>query len=224
MFDVIAHEAGYQLGARLPRTTYFPLYMADQDWKKPNRETYMAALAEHRPTVATVLDWERDEQLPEVLSWAEEAAQYVSRVLIVPKVVGGIGRIPRRVGGADVVLAYSVPSRFGGSSVPLWELAGWPIHLLGGSPHAQMQCWSHLSLVAEVVSADGNMAQKMATRWCQFWVRGNANASNRWWPTLLEANGMLWKGDGPAEAFRRSCVNIVAAWRQITGEGEQRGS
>jgi O-succinylbenzoate synthase len=216
-FDEIALTAGYVLGAQLPRTVYFPLWMADQDWKRPNRSRYMAALAEHRPTVATVLDWERDEQLPEVLDWAEEAAQHVERVMIVPKVVGRVGRIPRRIGGADVVLAYSVPTRFGGSSVPLWEMAGWPIHLLGGSPHVQMRCWQHLSPIADVVSADGNLAQKMATQWCQFWVNGSAGyANNRWWPTLTEADGTRWEQNGPYEAFRRSCANITAAWRLLS--------
>ncbi len=217
-FDEVALAAEYRLGARLPRTIYHPIWMADQDWRRPDRTTYMRALAEHRPTVATVLDWEREDQLSEVLDWAEEASQYVERVMIVPKVIGGIGRLPRRIGGAEVVLAYSVPTRFGGSPVCLWELEGWPVHLLGGSPQAQMRCWGHLSSIAEVVSVDGNMAQRMATRWCQFWVDGSADyASNRWWPTLTEADGRRWAGNGPYEAFRRSCINIQMAWGHVTG-------
>ena len=210
----IATSAGYRYGAQLPNTVYYPLYMADQDWKKPNRAAYMKALARHRPTVATVLDWERDEQLPEVLSWAEEAAQYTERVMVVPKVIGGIGRIPRRVGDRDVVLAYSVPTRFGGSQVPVWELAGWPVHLLGGSPNAQIKTWLTLRGMADVVSADGNMAQKMANRHAQFWMPGTATyAKNRFWPTLTEADGKRWGHNAPDEAFRRSCENIMAAWQ-----------
>jgi hypothetical protein len=156
-----------------------------------------------------------------VLDWAEEAAQYVERVLIVPKVIGGIPDIPRRIGGRDVVLAYSVPTRYAGTQLPVWEFAGWPIHLLGGSPQAQMQMWRYLNNIADVVSADGNYAQKMATRYCQFWVSGTARyAINRWWPTLREADGETWgdgtnEADAPYEAFRRSCQNIVAAWRSL---------
>jgi hypothetical protein len=175
----------------------------------------MAALAEHRPHQATVLDLEREEQFNEVMDWAEEAAQYVERVVIIPKVFDIIPRIPERVGGADVVLGYSVPTRYAGTEVPVWEFGRRPVHLLGGSPRAQMQLMHYLN----VVSADGNYAQKMATRYCQFWMPGTARyAKNRWWPTLREAaGGQLW-GDGsdtagaPYEAFRRSCENIMIAW------------
>ena len=228
----IAVAAGFQYGAQLPATVYGPLYFADQDWKKPNRVAYMAALARHRPTLATVLDWERDGQLPEVLDWAEEAAQWTERVLIVPKVIGGIGRLPRCVGGKDIVLAYSVPTRYAGTQVPAWEFAGWPIHLLGGSPQAQMRVWLILRGIADVVSADGNYAQKMAMRYCQFFVPGTATyAVNRWWPTLDEADGARWGKDGPYEAFRRSCENIIAFWQSVRhasmrarGEASARGT
>lgn len=216
-FTRIALDAGYKYGAQLPNTVYGSVYFADQNWRKPNRAAYMAALARHRPHMATVLDWERDEQLDEVLDWAEEATQHADHVLIVPKVIGGVGRIPRRVNGKDVVLAYSVPSRYAGTQVPSWEFAGWPVHFLGGSPIAQMRLWQQLRGICEVVTADGNYAQKMAVRWCQFFVAGGtaAYASNRWWPTLVEADGHRWDTDGPYEAFNRSCLNIISAWQQL---------
>lgn len=210
-FAEIARASGFRLGAQLPGTTYFPIWFADQDWKKPSRAAYMAALARHRPALATVLDLERAGQLGEVLSWAEEAAQYVEHVAIIPKYSGAVDALPRRIGGADVVLAFSVPTRYGGTEVPIWEFAGWPVHLLGGSPHAQMQYAAHLRAIAEVVSADGNMANKMATTRGQFWTNGDARwAKDRYWPKLSEAG---WHGDNaPYEAFRRSCANIAAAW------------
>jgi hypothetical protein len=214
-FAKIALDAGFEYGARLPGSIGYPIVFADQDWKDPNRETYMSALSKHQPEIATVLDWERQEQRDEVLGWAEEAAQYVQKVVIIPKVIGGIESLPRKVGGADIVLGYSVPTRYGGTFVPVWEFAGWPVHLLGGSPQAQMKLRYYL----DVVSADGNYANKMATRYCQFWIPGTARyAINRYWPTLREANGgENWPGeDAPYEAFRRSCENIMAAWRQLS--------
>ena len=182
----------------------------------------MAALAEHRPTYATVLDWEAPEQLPVVLDWAEEAAQYAENVLIVPKVIGGIGKLPRTIGGKRVILAYSVPTRYGGTAVPVWEFAGWPIHILGGSPQVQMQAWRYLHGIADVVSADGNYSQSMAVRYCQFWRPGDARyAANRWWPKLEEVgNGTQWGEDAPYEAFRRSCENIMQAWHQLIGDDD----
>ena len=114
-FAKIAIDAGFFYGARLPGSVKYPIHFADQDWKNPDRARYMVELEKHRPVMATVLDWEQEEQLGEVLSWAEEAAQYVERVLLIPKVIGGIERLPRKIGGADVVLAYSVPTRYGGT-------------------------------------------------------------------------------------------------------------
>jgi hypothetical protein len=218
-FSDIAVAAGLRYGARLPSTVHHPLWFADQDWRKPNRSAYMRALAQHRPTVATVLDWEREEQLPEVLDWAEEASQYTEYVAIIPKVVGGIGRLPRRIGGRDVLLGYSVNCGFGGTSVPLWEWDGWPIHLLGGSPQRQMHIWRYLTATSEVVSVDGNMTQKLAGSHCMFWVPGTARyARNRYWPQLQEAGDGKWGHDAPYEAFRRSCENIKIAWERLTLE------
>jgi len=210
----IAIDAGFRCGAQLPDTVYFPLYFADQDWRKPNRGAYMAALAQHRPEMATVLDWERGEQLPEVLDWAEEAAQFVKRVLIIPKVIGGITQLPRRINGADVVLAYSVPSKYGGSEVPLWEFAGWPVHLLGGSPHRQMMIWMHLTPICDVVTADGNMASKMALR-CVLWH--SVPGPKGHWRTLSDLGLGGLGNDAKYEAFRYSCENIAAAWRKLGG-------
>lgn len=214
-FAQIAIDAGFEYGARLPpRGLHHPIYFADQDWKNPNRQRYMNALAEHRPTLATVLDWEQEEQRTEVLDWAEEAAQYVERVLIIPKVLGRIDTLPHRIGGAQIVLGYSVPTSYGGTFVPVWEFAGWDVHLLGGSPHRQMELCYYLN----VVSVDGNFHLGMATRHCQFWMPGTARyAKNRYWPTLREANGgENWPGDdAPYEAFRRSCTNIVRAWQHV---------
>ena len=214
-FYEIAMAAGFEYGSQLPETVYGPLHFADQDWKKPNREAYMAALAEHTPHMASVLDLECEEQLPEVLSWAEEAAAFVAVVMIVPKACGIIERLPRRIAGADIRLGYSVPTKFGGTFVPVWEFAGWAVHLLGGSPQKQKTLTYYLN----VASVDGNMHQKMATRHCRFWVPGNARyASHRWWPALQECDGEKW-GDGssqagaPYEAFRRSCENIMKMWK-----------
>lgn len=216
-FAQIAIEAGMTYGAQLPGTVYFSPEFVDQDWKRPDRAAYVAAVAQHRPRMATVLDWERDEQLPEVLGWAEDVAPFVERVIIIPKVIGGIPRLPRRIGGREVVLGYSVPTRYAGTSVPPWEFAGWPVHLLGGSPHRQMELAHYLN----VVSVDGNYIAKMAQKWIQFWVMAPARyALDRRWPRLREADGRAW-GDGsntadaPYEAFRRSCVNVLAAWRAV---------
>jgi len=203
-FDAVAHAAGFRIGARVPCTTYHDLWFCDQDWKRPNRERYMAALAYHKPHMATVLDLERPARLCEVLGWAEEAARYCQQVLIIPKYSGAVDHLPRTIGGADVVLAYSVPTAFGGTDVPIWEFYGWPIHLLGGSPHAQMNLAHYL----DVVSTDGNMANKMAHRG-RFWDAQKGPKGH--WRNLREI-GVDLPTDNNLEAFRRSCENIMEAW------------
>lgn len=110
----VAETWGIKLGTRLPRGSNtvtkrgYPLYFADQEWKEPDRAAYMAALALHRPHSATVLDLEKPEQLSEVLDWAHEAAQYARRIIIIPKAHHIIDQLPHTVGGAEVVLGYSV--------------------------------------------------------------------------------------------------------------------
>lgn len=206
-FEAAAHAAGYRIGVQLPNTVYHPIYFADQDWRRPDRARYMAALAEHRPHMATVLDLERPDQLVDVLSWAEEAAQYARQVLIIPKYSGAVDRLPRAIGSAQVVLAYSVPTAFGGTSVPIWEFCRWPVHLLGGSPHKQMELTRYLN----VVSVDGNMANKMAHRG-RFWSAQKGPKGH--WRNLREI-GVDLETDNNLEAFRRSCENIAQAWRHI---------
>ncbi len=197
-FAEIAIAHGFRYGARLPaRGLPFAPWFADQDWKKPDRRRYMAELEKHSPHMATVLDLERTEQLSEVLDWAEEAAQYVQVVLIIPKIFGIIESLPRRIGSAEVRLAYSVPTRYGGTDVPIWEFAGWPIHLLGGSPHSALRLRNYL----DVHSADGNYHNLLATRFAKYWQDGKERQIH---PPRLDAM---------YDAFERSCVNIMAAWR-----------
>ena len=49
----------YDYGAQLPNTVYFPPVFTDQNWRKPDRPGYMAAVERYHPALATVLDWER---------------------------------------------------------------------------------------------------------------------------------------------------------------------
>ena len=137
-FAEIAINHGFLYGAQMPGTVYFSPYFCDQDWKRPNRSVYMAKLAEHRPHIASVLDLERPAQLDEVLGWAEDAAQWVEVIMIIPKFFGAIGLLPRIIAGKSVRLGYSVPTRFGGTEVPVREHRGCPVQILGGQTNQQM--------------------------------------------------------------------------------------
>lgn len=216
----VARECGFSAGARLPGTLYdchAPLAFADQDWNKYQRAraispaaaakcraSYMQAVAVARPRMASVLDWEYEGQLSEILDWAHEIAQYVERIMLIPKVVKQIDRLPNEIGGRPIVLGYSIPTTHGGTKCGLSEFGGRRVHLLGGSPRQQLQAAYLLrekASTAQLVSADGNMHHKSAGR-------------GTYW------NGRNWKNDGAdatptLEAFRRSCQSIVAAWGNI---------
>lgn len=209
----IAIKYRFLYGAQLPNKVYFPPQFVDQDWEHPVRERYMNALETYRPMLATVLDLEREDQLNEVLSWAYEAAQYVTdAVIIIPKAQNIIDQIPRQLAGKEVRLGYSVVTgskKFGGTSVPQWAFTGRPVHLLGGSPKR----WLELSRYLDVKSADGNYTQNMAKK-NQFFCGGSAHwAKNRWWPKLNESVYGYVEHDSNYLAFELSCINIMAAWR-----------
>lgn len=215
-FAQIAIEHGFSYGAQLPGTVYFPPAFVDQNWKNPDRERYMTALATHRPYMASVLDWEKRGQLAEVLGWAEEAAAFVDVVMIIPKVPGQVHLIPKTVGGKSVRLGFSIPTRHGGTACQPFEFMGYPVHLLGGSPHAQLKWFSR---TPNVVSLDGNMHHKMATSKNAFWYAARFPGRG-YWPSVAEYDGQRW-GDGsnladaPYEAFRRSCENIMKHWQAL---------
>lgn len=210
-FADIALTNGFRYGARLPATIYHRAEFTDQDWKAPNREMYMQAVEVNHPRLATVLDWERPEQWAEVESWAAQIAPFVTEaIVIIPKVMGGIGRIPETIRGKAIRLGYSVPTGYGGTCLPSWEFGSRPVHLLGGSPHDQIELAQYLN----VVSADTNYHLGMATRYNQFFAAGGSfrAARNRWYPKLNETALGHIDGDVPYKAFALSCINIKTAW------------
>ena len=207
----IAVRHGFKPGTQLPGSIsehHKPLYFADQNWKKPNKDKYVEAVRKYKPTMATVIDWERAGQLPVVLEWAEEIADTVEYIVVVPKVVGGIPLIPDRIGGKQVVLGYSVPTKYGGTPVPPWEFGGRLVHLLGGSPHRQQEYWRSMCMYATIMSMDGNYHNMKATKFCEFWQNGK-------WIPLTREGGEIWGENAPYEAFERSCINIRRVWDEL---------
>lgn len=200
----IAINNGFKYGSQMPGVVYFDPYFCDQNWKNPRRKEYMEALAKYRPYMATVLDFEREDQLQEVLSWSEEAAQYVSIVIIIPKVPGTIRKIPAFINGSMVRLGYSVPTSYGGTYVGLSEFQNRPVHLLGGSPSRQMKLYPYLN----VQSTDGNSIQNSATKWCKIWTEDG-------YIYLDEAIGYRPEIDANYMAFDISCQNVMQGWTKF---------
>jgi len=209
----IALDTGFLYGARLPGFVYYRPYFVDQDYRNPDRSSYMKAVKEYRPFMATVMDLERDEQLPEVLDWAHEIAEFVQVIVIIPKVVGIIKKLPRNIKGKLIRLGYSVDTTYGKTTVPTEEFRGWQVHLLGGDPTDQLS----LTLVMNVWSVDTNYHLKQANgvRHWQPISNSVVRSKNRHWPTLDESGGFIHQ-NATYEAFRRSSHAIMNQWLKLT--------
>jgi hypothetical protein len=200
---VIAQNAGYLLGIRSDRTDYgFPISFVDIDYKQPDWEMHLRVVGKHAPKYATVPDLSETSvclaDIERAVHQARQLQNYCETVLIVPKVSGQIALLP-----SSFALGYSLPTRYGAAQYPFWELLGRRVHLLGGSPHAQMEAYRYLSCLGMVLSADGNMAQKMAIRYARFWMAGK-------WVAHPERGQR--KTDLYLDCWLRSCTNIRQQW------------
>ncbi|SRR5260221_9124749 len=196
----IALDSGYLLGVRSDRNDYgFPISFVDIDYKQPDFTAHLEIVKKHRPKYATVPDLSEAEvseaDITRTVKQAEQLAPYCEIVLIVPKLSGQIAMLPN-----NVTLGYSVPTKYGGiRTIPAWEFIGRRVHLLGGSPHEQM----HLAHYMDVMSADGNMAQKIAIQFARYWRDG------QWVEHPQRGKGIE---DLYLDCWQRSCQNIYRYW------------
>lgn len=204
----IAYEVGYLLGIRSDRADYgFPISFVDIDYKRPDWTLHLSVVRRHRPKYATVPDLSEEcvseHDVVRTVMQAEQLRDYCEVVLVIPKLAGQIALLPE-----GIALGYSVPSLYGGvRSIPIWEFAGRTVHLLGGSPHAQMKLYRYLASDGLVGSADGNMAQKMAVKYAKYWDAG------RWVKHPEYRQGVE---DLYLDCWQRSCQNIQKVWRRLS--------
>lgn len=195
----IALAAGFAYGCRSDYRPLFPVIFADLDWRHPDLPGHLAFVAAQQPRYAVAPDVLALADLPAALEYARRLHEHAAHVLIVPKCAGVVERLPA---WPWLIVGYSVPTPYGGAHAGmLTEYRDWPIHLLGGSPQAQMRLARYL----RVVSADGNSHMK-AARWGSFWEHGG-------WASKLR--GTPRDTDFPYRAFAISCANIAAAWRTL---------
>lgn len=203
----ISMNCGFKFGLKLPYRKILdePLYFADQDWKSPNRYKYMSYVHKYQPRVATVLDLEHRNQLSEVLSWTEEISLIVESIVIIPKCTGVIGKLPKIVNGKKIILGYSVPTKYGSTSLHPKFFDGWDVHLLGGSPEKQISYKSQMN----VVSIDCNYHSMKANKFGEYWTAKIDD--KRWWRKL---DGQYSHSERSTKAFEISCNNIFNHWNQ----------
>lgn len=212
--DRIAIYSGFEYGLRLPFTANFPPIFADQDWKKPNKEKYIESVAQHKPEMATVLDWEHQEQKGEVFDWIDDISKYVQVIIVIPKFSSAIRQIPLSWEGKEVRLGYSVPSGYGKTSVKIEEFntTHHRVHLLGGTPHLQIM----LARCMNVTSVDCNSHSLYANDYCEAWTGKMIKGSRM----RVRMQDIGIEGDNANKiAFAMSCANIMRAW-SLVAQGE----
>lgn len=204
----VAKACGWETGSRSDKAIYEearPLALLDIEWRGYDWMNHLAVARTERPWLAAVPDVETTAQLSIALEQAEELAPYCDRLLVIPKVFGLTAQLPRSIGGNPLVLGFSVPTKYGGTSVPLHEFDGWPVHLLGGNPRNQRFLAARLS---NVMSVDGNVCHKLSMRGVYYSDRGSSS------PSIERMDGKRWHDNAemPYEALRRSLTNLKTFW------------
>jgi hypothetical protein len=201
----IARRAGWRSGAASSHhvnDAHRPLYFLDAPVHAPRWARHSALARCERPDVVVIPDILTPGQVGRALEQAEEVAPYARALVFIPKMDGIIGRLPRQVGGKEVILGYSVPSRYGSTPLPAFFFRGWPVHLLGGTPLRQLAL---ACAGLQVRSADGNMAQKIARYGAVFLPTGSNAPYGRVYAPV--------ESDLPYAAFACSLENIASLWR-----------
>lgn len=147
----LARKMGWLAGASYVNLRnirgFEPVGLIDVDWESYDFRRHLQAVKSCRPVITIARDIVRMGDLDRTLDQAYELAEWVEAVIVVPKarkLGNGLSElIPR-----DFVLGYSVPTRYGGTRIPLERFRGRPVHLLGGRPDVQRRIADHLSVVS----------------------------------------------------------------------------
>lgn len=141
-------------------------FMLDIHWKRYNWQAYMKLVHTYHPVMAMAADYEYPSQRRELyyqIRALKEAG--VLRVMVCPKFNGAVKHIP-----SWCIIAVSVPSQYAGFLPDdLHEYTGRKVHLLGGTPQAQIDLITKLHGVgASVISLDGNSHETAAKKGSHF--------------------------------------------------------
>lgn len=139
----IAKEYGWHPGARYTNLRDVKTFgfndrgFLDINWKSYSYEKHVEAAAKTNPRLTIARDVECIFSLEKIIKEAETLLKYSGHVAIVPKDTLMNGRLKELI-PKEFLLAYSVPSKYGGTEVSI-ESFDRPVHLLGGRPDIQRE-------------------------------------------------------------------------------------
>lgn len=134
-----AVELGWLPGARYSNLRdirrFDRLGFLDIEWLNYDFRRHLKAVKDTRPMMTVARDIVNINDLDSILYEAYELLQYADEVIIAPKDLRfknlSLDTIP-----IDFVLGYSVPTKYGGTKLPI-SLFNREVHLLGGHPFTQ---------------------------------------------------------------------------------------
>jgi hypothetical protein len=173
----------------------------DIDWRNYNFARHVEAARATRPMLTVGRDIEDIENLERTLDEGRALLDYADGVIIVPK-DPRLGEALEELIPAGFILGYSVPTRYGGTTLPLRAFRR-PVHLLGGRPDVQRR----LAQTLPVVSIDCN----------RFTL--DASYGDYFDGTLFRPHPV----GGYERCIEASVANINRLWRGYrTGDGQRR--
>jgi hypothetical protein len=150
----IAKEHSWLIGARYTNLrdvkTFSKIDFIDIDWKDYNYKKHLDCVKSIRPLLTVARDIEKKSSLEKTLDQAEELSNYCKHVIVVPKDIR-LAREMESIIPKQYIFGYSVPTKYGGTQIPLQYFKR-PVHLLGGRPDVQRK----ISEVLDVFSLDCN--------------------------------------------------------------------
>jgi hypothetical protein len=147
----IAQRFGWLPGARytnLRHTRGFErLGFLDVDWGNYDFARHLDAARLTKPLVTVARDVTHIVELNKIIDEAYALTRFAKRVVIVPKDPAIADCLLDRV--PDIfLLGFSVPTRYGHTSLPTQSFGNREVHLLGGRPDVQRQLASRLNVVS----------------------------------------------------------------------------
>ncbi|MGD9851972.1 MAG: DUF6610 family protein [Nitrospirales bacterium] len=118
----------------------------DIDWKNYCFHQHLNVASEYKPKITIARDVECIFQLDRILKEAEMLGKHSEYVAIVPKDTRLNGRLSELI-PREFILAYSVPTKYGGTQVSI-DSFDRPVHLLGGRPEVQRNLANKLKVIS----------------------------------------------------------------------------
>jgi hypothetical protein len=188
------------------------LQFIDNDFLRYDHAFHVDYVKQYSPRYATVRDLMTERQcrdasvefysFNQVMEFADEVGQYAERVIVIPK-YDCLDTIP-----SDFILGYSIPTRYGGTPLPIEAFKGRPVHLLGGSWTQQRNA---LEILGDgVVSVDNNQIQLMANHGSFYAADGSVRQ--------LSDIGLGSVTNPGVIAFAMSAGGMAAGLKELMGE------